>query len=134
MIDVMAILKRRAEELDHIEAGQQAIESCIEKLQRLEQTDYLGTLYRTDYEVEGVDEFPIDMLRYTCSWPAREEDYRAIEASMSDSAIPEKRTVRLTRSHRDPLTAGVDDPLLAGVRWFSKFRWRVVRVVDTRDA
>jgi len=43
-----------------------------------EQHGYLGTLYRTDFEVEGSGEFPIDMLRYTCAWPKGETDSRVV--------------------------------------------------------
>jgi hypothetical protein len=70
------------------------------------------------------------MLRYTCSWPKGEVDAQAIEDSLDDTvaaAAPRRgpRTVMLCRYHRDP------EPQLAGDRWQSKFRWRVVRVIET---
>ena len=46
---------------------------------------------------------------------------------MTDRSEAERlrRTVVLSKYHRDP------EPSLAADRWESKFRWRVVRVVDT---
>lgn len=78
---------------------------------------YIGDLWRTDYEVEGAGEFPVDMLRYACSYPAREEDAHAI-------AREGNRVVRLSRTHRDR------SPTLPMAR-FESMHWRVIRVVDT---
>ena len=102
--------------------GEIAIDGCIAAVRAAEEQGYLGTLYRTDFEVEGTGDFPVDMLRYTCSWPKGESDARAIEDSFDSSS---RRTVALSRYHRDP------EPHLAADRWESKFRWRVMRVVDT---
>ncbi len=78
---------------------------------------YIGDLYRTDYEVTGSDEFPVDMLRYACSFPAREIDSHEMTR---DGA----RFVRLSRYHRDR------EPTLPMAR-FESMGWRVVRVVET---
>ena len=102
--------------------GEKAIEDCIGALREAEQTGFLGTLYRTDFEVEGVGAFPIDMLRYTSAWPKGESDARAIEDSFEGNG---RRTITLSREHRDP------QPKLAGDRWEAKFRWRIVRVIET---
>jgi hypothetical protein len=37
----------------------------------------------------------------------------------------QRRRVTLSRYHRDP------QPVLAEDRWLSKFRWRVVEVIET---
>ena len=102
-----------------------AIDAIVAHLRAAEQTGYLGTLYRTDFEVEGVGAFPVDMLRYTSSWPKDETDARAVEDSFDQPGIAAHRTITLSKYHRDP------EPVLSGDRWASKFRWRVVRVVET---
>jgi len=81
---------------------------------------YAGDFYRTDYVVEGEDEFPHDMLRYAVSWPKDESDARAMGEGQG-----RRRRVTLTKYHRDP------KPHLAEDRWLSKFRWKVVEVLDT---
>ena len=106
--------------------GEMAIEDCIGALREAEQTGYLGTLYRTDFEVQGTHGFPVDMLRYTCAWPKDETDVFAIEESLLDNLADEAlRTITLSKYHRDP------EPHLAADRWESKFHWRVMRVIET---
>lgn len=122
-IDIYAVLEKfKASWAQIIPASAHAIEDIIKHLREAEQTGYLGTLYRTDFEVEGSGAFPIDMLRYTCAWPKGESDTRAIEDSFDGAG---RRTVALTKYHRDP------EPHLAGDRWKSKFRWNVLRVIET---
>ena len=111
-IDIYAVLEKFQRDWDHIESAAQVIDAIALHLRTAEQTGYLGTLYRTDFEVEGTGDFPADMLRYTCSWPKGESDACAIEDSFDSSA---RRTIALTMKHR----------------WASKFRWRVVRVIET---
>lgn len=93
----------------------------IAHFRKLMEIEYVGDLYRTDYEVEGEGRFPLDMLRYACSWPAREED----EAALLGGHDAPLRRARLSTYHRDPM------PQLAETRWESKFRWRVVGIVQT---
>jgi hypothetical protein len=98
------------------------------KIRTLAADGYIGDRYRTDYEVEGCDEFPIDMLRYTTSWPAREEDVYSISngaVHQGDFRPNLKYTVRLSKTHVDP------EPNLAEERWISKFRWQVTRIIET---
>ncbi|HSX23277.1 MAG TPA: hypothetical protein VLE97_10940 [Gaiellaceae bacterium] len=123
-IDIYRLLedKRERRMLASDVDGARAIADCVDALRTLEETGYLGTLYRTDYIVEGSDSFPVDMLRYTSSWPKDEVDARLIEDSFDGGS---KRAITLTMKHRDP------EPQLAADRWQSKFRWRVVRVVET---
>ncbi len=107
-------------------AGATLIEACIAKLEKLTETDYVGDLYRTDYEVEGCDEFPVDMLRYTSSWPRNEIDASIVRGLLGGSDnVGVSYTVTLSKYHRDP------EPNLANDRWQSKFNWTVVRVIDT---
>lgn len=122
-IDIYAVLEKFKADWGHVmPAAANVIQAIIEHFRKAEQTGYLGTLYRTDFEVEGTGAFPIDMLRYTCAWPKGETDTRAIEDSF-DSSV--RRTVVLSKYHRDP------EPQLAADRWKSKFRWRVLRVIET---
>jgi len=121
-MQIIPILEKFRRDWDHIESAAQVVDAIIEHLRSIEQTGYLGTLYRTDFEVEGAGAFPVDMLRYTCAWPKGENDARAIEDSF-DSSV--KHTVALSRYHRDP------EPQLAADRWKAKFRWQVVRVLET---
>lgn len=102
-------------------AGATLIHACIAKLKSITEIDYVGDLYRTDYAVEGQGQFPFDMLRYVCSWPAREED----EAALMGGHDAPLRRARLSTYHRDPT------PQLAEVRWSGKFCWHVVDVVQT---
>ena len=130
-IDIYAVLEKAQASWGHVMPGAaNVIQDIIEQFRKAEQTGYLGTLYRTDFEVEGSGGFPVDMLRYTCAWPKGEVDAQAIEDSLDDAiaaASPRRgpRTIALSRYHRDP------EPQLAADRWQSKFRWRVVRVLDT---
>ena len=68
-IDIYAVLEKFQRDWDHIDSAVQVIDSIVAHLREAEQTGYLGTLYRTDFEVEGTGAFPIDMLRYTNAWP-----------------------------------------------------------------
>lgn len=122
-IDIYAVLEKFKASWGHIlPASVHVIDDIAQHLRAAEERGYLGTLYRTDYVVEGSGAFPVDMLRYTSSWPKDEGDARAIEDSFEGGG---KRTITLTTKHRDP------EPRLAGDRWEAKFRWRVVRVVET---
>ena len=122
-IDIYAVLEKFQIKWGHVmPAAANVIQDIIEHFRKAEQTGYLGTLYRTDFEVEGTRAFPVDMLRYTCAWPKGESDALAIEDSIES---PGRRTVALSKYHRDP------EPHLAADRWESKFRWRVVRVIET---
>lgn len=122
-IDIYAVLEKFKADWGHImPAAANVIQDIIEHLRKAEQTGYLGTLYRTDFEVEGVGDFPIDMLRYTSSWPKDEGDAYAIADSFDGAG---RRTIALSMKHRDP------EPRLAADRWEAKFRWRVVRVIET---
>ena len=79
-IDIYKVLEKFQVEWGFvIPAAATVIQNIIEHLREAEQTGYLGTLYRTDFEVEGSGGFPVDMLRYTCSWPKGESDSHAIE-------------------------------------------------------
>lgn len=130
-IDIYAVLEKFKASWAHIiPASANVIEDIIKHLREAEKSGYLGTLYRTDFVVEGTGAFPIDMLRYTCSWPKGESDTQAIEDSHDDevrAASPRRgpRTITLSRYHRDP------EPSLAADRWEAKFRWRVTRVIET---
>lgn len=98
-IDIYAVLEKFKADWGYVmPAAANVIQDIIAHFRKAEQTGYLGTLYRTDFEVEGTDSFPIDMLRYTSSWPKGESDARAIEDSFDGSA---RRTVTLTMTHRD---------------------------------
>lgn len=101
-----------------------ALGDLVEALRKEAEQGYLGELYRTTYEVQGKGEFPHDMLRYTCSWPAGENDSYRIEAS-HDTSGSQVTTVHLTKYHRDP------QPTLSEDRWLSKFRWKVTNVIET---
>lgn len=118
-IDIYAEISKQLDESHGID-GVDALSRLEDALREREKTDYLGTLYRTDYEVAGKGGFPVDMLRYTCSWPADETSTGEIERSLdSDVGGLPLRTIKLTKYHRDP------EPQLAADRWSSKFRWMV---------
>lgn len=121
-IDIYKLLEDKRQRWSHSESADQAISDCIVAVRAAEERGYLGALYRTDFEVEGIGAFPVDMLRYTCSWPKGESDARSIEDSFEGSG---RRTITLTKYHRDP------EPHLAADRWLSKFRWNVRGVVAT---
>jgi hypothetical protein len=129
-IDVYAILEKIKADWAHSDSAALAIECIAAHLRTAEQAGYLGTLYRTDFEVEGTGSFPVDMLRYTCSWPKGESDTHAIEDSHDEeirAASPRRgpRQITLSRYHRDP------EPQLAADRWAAKFHWKLVRVIET---
>jgi hypothetical protein len=79
---------------------------------------YIGDLFRTDYAVEGAVQFPIDMLRYTCSWPKEELDAHRIARLQLHGSHTTHR-IWLTKQHRD------FNANLARDRWAS-FHWTVV--------
>jgi len=122
--DILKLIEdTRAEYRDDTDSGRSgryALANLAAELKKRFDDGYLGDLYRTDYVVEGVGEFPHDMLRYTQSWPKDETDSRAMGADCEG-----QRRVTLTRYHRDPT------PHLAKDRWLSKFRWTVVEVLAT---
>lgn len=124
-VDVLKLLEEKKQHWTEAGSaeGVVAIEDCVDALRAAEGQGYLGTLYRTDFVVEGKGTFPIDMLRYTCAWPADETGARAIEDLFEDDTL--HRTIVLSKYHRDP------EPILAADRWAAKFRWRVVRIVET---
>jgi len=129
-IDVYRLLEDKRRSWSHVEGADQVIGDCIDALRAAESQGYLGALYRTDFEVVGSGAFPVDMLRYTCSWPKGEIDSQAIEDSLDDAVAASSprrgpRTIGLSKYHRDP------EPNLAADRWSAKFRWRVVGVVAT---
>lgn len=118
-IDIYAVLEKFKDSWGHIiPASANVIEDIIRHLREAEKSGYLGTFYRTDFEVEGVGEFPVDMLRYTSAWPMGESDTSAIADSFDGGG---RRKVMLSKYHRDPT------PNLAADRWEAKFRWRVLR-------
>lgn len=96
-------------------------------LQREMEAVYIQPLYRTDYSVTGHGPFPTDMLRYAQSWPATESDARAIDDSHEHTDYTDAFTVRLSKYHRD------ERPSLSEDRWASKFRWRLVGVIETTE-
>lgn len=124
--DVLNILKKEHDALrDDTDSGRAArysLSNVMLELKKRFEDGYFGDLYRTDYIVEGSDEFPFDMLRYTQSWPTLESEITLIEQPLD--GYP-KRRVRLSKYHRDPR------PQLAENRWSSKFHWKVVEVVET---
>jgi hypothetical protein len=101
------------------------IRGLLESVRRAMEVEYVEPLHRTDFTVQGDGPFPIDMLRYTCSWPATEADARAIEESHEHADYTDPFTVRLSKYHRDP------KPELSDQRWRSKFRCTIVGVVET---
>jgi hypothetical protein len=60
---------------------------------------------RFEYTVEGLGDFPLDMLRHDCAYPADEERVAAITAGLAWAAARwrsrERRLVRLV-SQREP--------------------------------
>lgn len=105
---------------DAVETVKQAVNEFDTVVEMAERDGYVGDLYRTDYTVTGYGAFPVDMLRYACSWPKDETDARAIEESLEQGSSADSFTIRLTRTHRDA------KPNLAEQRWESKFRWKVL--------
>lgn len=125
MSDVIKIVDECIAEYEHIDSSVQALTALREALVKVSETGYLGDLYRTDYTVEGRGSFPIDMLRYTQSWPKDEHDAQQIEVSLEQADADDAFSITLTKYHRDPT------PNLSYDRWTSKFRWNVLRVVGT---
>ncbi len=76
----------------------------------------------TEYTVEGFGTFPIDMLRYDGSSPAREEDSHRIEATFAGPNSAPGPT-RLVRRQNDE-----DDWEPHKKRWES-FGWSVVEIL-----
>jgi hypothetical protein len=112
------------EKLRHDESlsAREALSALSTDLQKRFDDGYLGVQYRTDYVVEGEEDFPFDMLRYTQSWPTKEEEIRFVERPLD--GYP-KRRVTLSKFHRDP------KPNLAEDRWERKFGWKVVEILGT---
>lgn len=113
---------------DQVESIRQAVNEFDTVVEMAERDGYVGDLFRTDYIVQGKGAFPLDMLRYTQSWPKDEQDARLIAESITEEehfTATELRTVRLTKYHRDAT------PVLSDERWESKFRWKVLRNKDT---
>jgi hypothetical protein len=72
---------------------------------------------RFEYAVEGVGDFPLDMLRHDCAYPADQESVAAIMAGLRWAASRKRsRELLLVRlvSHRAPTSE----------RW-SSFGWTV---------
>lgn len=126
-IDVIAFLRSQAAEWEHIEQVHDAIERVTEALAKKMEVEYVGPLYRTDFSVTGHGPFPIDMLRYTCSWPADESEAKTVEDSLEHADYADPFTIRLSRYHRDP------KPNLSEDRWLSKFRCKIVGIVETME-
>lgn len=101
------------------------LDELTERLRAAMDVEYVEPLYRSDFSVTGSGQFPVDMLRYTCSWPATEADARAIEESHEHHDATDTFTVRLSKYHRDK------DAALSEDRWRSKFRCRIVGTVET---
>lgn len=103
------------------------LDELTERLRAAMDVEYVGALYCTDYSVTGSGPFPVDMLRYTQSWPATEADAIGVEESLEHASYDDPFTIRLTKYHRDP------KPNLCEDRWQSKFRWKIVGVVETAE-
>ena len=68
----------------------------------------------TEFTVEGVGRFPVDMLRYEQAYPASEAD--AGQADFHDDQLPRRRRVRVCAHY-----AGAP----SRERWQS-FNWKVI--------
>jgi hypothetical protein len=81
---------------------------------------------RFTFTVEGRGQFPVDMLRYDCCWPASEaHDSPAIALTLNDGdAYFKPRRVVLSTHYDNAPTIG---------RWKS-FTWVVVGLGELRDA
>jgi hypothetical protein len=74
-------------------------------------------MWRIQYEVQGRMDFPLDMLRYDCSFPYSSEDVANIEdSSVNVDGVRRVRLVRYADSKHWTPTIG---------RWQS-FLWSVV--------
>jgi len=122
-LDVVKFIKQRSS--NYGDGYSDVLELLAEDLSKAMEVEYVEPLYRTDYSGTGSGPFPVDMLRYTQSWPKTEGDARAIEDSHEQAGYNDQFTVRLTKCHRD------QDPGLSEDRWTSKFRWKLVGVVET---
>lgn len=106
---------------EQMEGVRTAIHEFDTKVEMANRDGYVGDLFRTRYTVTGHGAFPLDMLRYSTSWPNDEQDARTIEESIEHGGGNDQFTVRLCKYHRDA------NPNLCEERWESKFRWRVLR-------
>lgn len=77
--------------------------------------------FRTDFVVEGEEDFPFDLLGVTQSWPKSPKDAK-LAARALDGYVP--RRVTLTTHHDG------SSPHLAKERW-EAVEWRVVSVKTT---
>lgn len=78
-----------------------------------------------EFVVTGRGRFPIDMLRYDCCVPARQEDVHRIEDSLEEgvqtaSRRSQERTIKLRRY-------AVGNPMPTFERW-SSFGWTATEV------
>ncbi len=125
-LDILKILKDASDAYYNHTAedrsARAALSNVTHELTKRFDAGYVGELYRTDYIVEGDDDFPYDMLRYTQSWPTHESEIPHIE--QPGIGYPMRR-VTLSKYHRDR------KPHLAEDRWLSKFSWRVVQIIET---
>lgn len=120
-IDILKLIDKEIADYEHIESSALVLQSLREAVVKAMDADYLGDLYRTDYCVTGRGAFPVDMLRYACSWPKDESDVYIIERSHeSDVEAQDLFTLYLTKYHRD------EKPSLSEDRWAAKFRWKVL--------
>ena len=76
------------------------------------------------YEVRGIGEFPIDMLRYDGSYPATERDAGRIEETFEEGATMSDEPIKLKAHYEGPFGA-IAKPTAS--RWRS-FAWQVVSV------
>ena len=106
---------------DAVDTVRQAVNEFDTVVEMAERDGYVGDLFRTRYTVTGRGAFPLDMLRYSTSWPNDEQDARIIEESIEHGGGNDQFTVRLCKYHRDR------NPNLCEDRWESKFRWKVLR-------
>lgn len=123
-VDILMLVARFGDYYGYNSTTKRAFAELLEELREGSKSDYLGTLYRTDFTVVGVGPFPIDMLRYCNAWPHDEEDARIISELCSFNeqlSTTQSSMVRLTKYHRDP------SPVLSEERWESKFRWKIYR-------
>ncbi len=72
-------------------------------------------LYQSEFVVEGIGDFPFDMLRYERAFPEHESDSYKLNTS------DEKRSVYLIKIHHDP------EPEFNHNRWKS-FGWKITQV------
>lgn len=115
--EVVTLVNKVGTAMDLIRDAMADFGGAIDKAER---DGYVGTMFRTRYSVTGYGEFPVDMLRYTVSWPNDEQDARAIEQSLEQGNHNDPFTIRLCKYHRDA------SPNLSEERWQSKFRWKVL--------